>query len=256
MRVRLTILIIPVCVYCASSGTAANAATITLATLEDTILTNDPPRTTWNWGAHPRIWAGFFGNVDRSLVRFNISPLGAYSEINSLIFRITVEDVAAGDTTISLHQVAETNGDWVAGTTQYEHQAGSSSWDFKVTGDPGGTPWDGGPGLGTTGYGASLATALIPLDTPTGTLVDFVINNPAVATSVIDSLLSGANEGFLLKSQNEAVPGDVAFFQFSAQLIVDFDEPSPVPEPASVVMLSVAALGLFGHTLSRHRKAR
>ena len=133
---------------------------------EDTFLVEDGVRDHVNWGGRYDLYVGPFSGgatpdeVNRALVRFDVSALaGLYAEITSITLRFTIEAA----------------------------QAGASSWANKQ--EPA-TAWTGGGGLGSTGFGALLAsTSFLPLATG---VLELSILDAGVATSLIDDFLSGA----------------------------------------------------------------
>lgn len=219
---------------------------------EDTFLVGDGVRDAVNWGARGDFYVGPFSGapsadeVNRSLIRFDVSALaGLYAEITSVTLRLTIVS-ANGSNTVQLHQPTAANGDWVEGSADGTVQAGSSSWANKVEAS---AAWDGGPGLGNTGFGALLASAAYTSAT-TGVL-ELAILDATLATALIDDFLSGANEGFLLKALDESHPGvrnDIIFFSSEhgvvagrPELVVSY---TPVPEPGAVALLLATAAGL------------
>ena len=208
-----------------------------------------------NFGSHAGIDAGAFGadffpadpHVVRGLVRFDVSALaGQFAAINSVTLRLNVLAVL-GANTVEVFEPVAVNGSWVEGTGDDTFQAGTSTWDNKI--QPG-TAWVGGAGLGTLGYGGMLAG-----NSYTGGFSgtsDFVISNPATATSLIANFLGGSNGGFFLKATNEATTAsnvviftssEVATVSQRPRLIVDY---TPTPEPSIAMLFAAGTLFLMG----------
>jgi autotransporter-associated beta strand protein len=220
---------------------------------EDALLVGDGVRDTFNWGNRFDFYAGPSppSEIDRTLIRFDVSALsGQAIQINSVILRLTVEAVGltTGSNTVTLHQVLAANGDWVEGTADGNLQAGSSTWAKKVQQTATeGIDWVGGPGLGTAGYGPTLASQTY---TPTTSgLFELAITDSAIATALINDFLTGTNEGFLLKTSDESVATrkDIAFWSSengvigrNPALIVTF---TSVPEPSSMLFLGAVGVG-------------
>lgn len=253
LRVLLTLVVV------ALPAAASQAATMTFqngvagyAGTQDTFLTLDGIRDEVNWGARTHFYVGPYSGEEpdernRALIRFDVSSLaGLYAEITSITLRLTVLATPGGPNTVDLHQPLAANGDWVEGGSDGAVEAGASSGANKN--EPG-TPWAGGPGLGSTGFGPLLASA--PFTSPSLGVLELTILDSAVATALVDDFLLGANEGFLLKAQDEAFDEgrrDVIFFSSEngvigerPLLIVDY---TPVPEPGNALMLLVGSLVL------------
>lgn len=213
---------------------------------EDTFINDDGIRNEFNWGAYPELFVGPFAGgpspdeVGRSLIRFDVDSLaGQYAQITQVRLELTTIQSFDLGGTLELRMVAPENGDWNAGNSQFAVENGSASWDNKA--EPG-TPWVGGPGLGTTGFGSVLASSSFAPNL-TGGLLSLVINDAAAATALIDEFSSGANEGFLIKAVNEApgtLRGDIKFHSsnvgagLAPRLIVEY---TPIPEPTTALLV-------------------
>lgn len=255
------------CAWLLLPPAAIDAATITFqndglyAGTQDTLLASGNASGD-NFGAHQAIEAGVFGtnflpgdsHARRGLIRFDVSALaGQFASIDSITLRLNALFVS-GTNTVELHGPVAPNGGWVAGTSDDVPQAGTSTWNNLI--DPG-TPWIGGPGLGTTGFGALLDDNTYSSGF-TG-LTDFVITDPVLATAIINDFLSGNNEGFFLVATNETLGVDTNIVAFTSsevmtvaqrpQLIINYT----VPEPSTSVSLMFGGL-LFARR-SRSRRS-
>lgn len=233
----------------ASSG-LSKAATISFTASDDTMLMADSQFTTANNGGTQPIAVGTFvqnSTVTRDLFRFDVSSLaGNYQSIQSVTFQLYVLG-SAGSPQLSLHLPVAANAAWVEGSAESQPETGASSWEWRIGGSPG-TAWVGGPGLGSTGYGAPLVT--VDLSANYAGPVSFTISDPLAAESVVQAFLGSTNPGFLLKNTNELlvdswaelVTSEEFFVEYRPTLIVNY---TPVPEPAGW-MLSLGGLLAWG----------
>ncbi|MCE9610343.1 MAG: DNRLRE domain-containing protein [Chthoniobacter sp.] len=216
---------------------------------EDTVLDSYEPAT--NYGGFLALWLGAARNPEimRDLIRFDVGALsGAYTQIDSITLRLYATGVV-GSGTAQLHAVSEANGDWVEGSAFATQQNGTSVWMGKNSPN---SDWTGGRGLGEagSGYGPALATQEFS-STSLGQF-DLAITDPTIATTIIDSFLLGANEGFLLRTAIEN-PNSPAYINFSSSdsgqtdhnptLIVIY---TPTPEPSASVLAIIGAAVIAG----------
>ena len=176
----------------------------------------------------------------RPLLRFDLSSFaGQYSDIASVTLTLSKGDVDFGTNTANLHEVSALNGDWVAT---------SFNWNTK----DGTTAWDGGGGLGTTGFGPTLASQSWTSTTPA---LVFTITGTA-ALSLINDFTTGNNEGFILTAANETTGSNTYYFAADTfatassrpELSITY---TPTPEPSSAFLLIA---GLAGFTQCRIRR--
>ena len=171
----------------------------------------------------------------RSLFRFDLSSLaGQYSTISQIQFTLTLQN-QSGSNTMNLEEVSAANSDWLYTT---------ATWNNKNTNTP--IAWDGGPGLGATGYGSVLDSQNWNQSTAS---VTFTISG-AAATNLINDFTSGRNGGFFITSTDET--GEGVFTQIGSgrslaasvhpQLTVTYN---PLPEPSSIFLL-LGGAGLVG----------
>jgi hypothetical protein len=100
----------------------------------------------------------------------------------------------------SIHRIKNTNLAWVAGTQS--GAIGTPSWNELSSG----VGWDGGVGLGATGYESALmGVGRIELGL-TGQIKDDITGLAGIDLDVAELLLSGSS-GFLLKGDDEATNG-------------------------------------------------
>lgn len=209
--------------------------------------------------------AGAFGNVRRSLIRFDVTALaGQYSQINSITLNVYPQDhtdvlgPGTNTNTMQVFEINTLNGAWLEGTTAGAPQNGSPSWGNLAYDPTTPTPWVGGGGLGTpgTGYDATpLGSTVWNGSTPNNDAgnpfsISLLTGNTAALTSLINDWSSGSNPGMLLRGLNEPGNAYVVMRVNSAdngtaalrpELIIDY---TPIPEPASIGLLALGAVAL------------
>ena len=201
---------------------------------QDTDLSAKTP--TLNLSTASGVGIGRFTNfVFRPLFRYDLSSIaGAYSSITQIQFTLTTVQPPAGANTLLLHEVDALNSNWIET---------SATWNTK----DGTNPWDGGVGLGTSGYGSILDSESYTSST---TSITFTITGPA-ATSLVNDFTSASNPGFVITSLNEATGNDNFYFE-TGTLDSGVDKPKlsityvPTPEPSTAGLLAggLAAVGL------------
>lgn len=227
---------------------AGHAATLTLqdgvngyAGTDDTYLSSGLSATS-KFGSQPQMligWTSLGSSTDRGLIRFDVSSLaGTYISINSIQLVLSGSESYFGNF-YTLHEISEANGDWVENAV---------SWNEKATG----VSWSGGVGLGTTGYGATIASASGAQSSP---VLTFNITDPAVATALINDFLTGNNQGFLVQSIYEdgsaqgmsngafaTVPtAEGSTISQHPKLVIDY---TAVPEPSTASFI-IGGMALF-----------
>jgi len=236
---------------------------------EDTMINAGLP--IFNWGNYNLLeLTNGGGNPMRLLIRFDVSQLaGQFSSINSVTLRLFPVSVPSGAVNVQLFEPVSGNADWIEGTgAGAPVTPGTPSWRNKVQiTTTTGTPWVGGEGLGSTGFGPLLAQTQIDNSTTTLAPFDLTISNTAAATGLINDFLGANNPGFLIHLDNETSTGnyDMLFYSreinsantstpnaetLRPELIIDF---TPTPEPATAGLL---LLGLGGLVLRRQRAGR
>jgi len=203
------------------AGTAGASEALFSAS-DDNLLFNDAVGfSRHNWGVYPQIAVGL--NVAsqpyRSLLRFDLSGLGAETSITSATLSLVVDRVnkliqTNGNFTLRLLLLDNANKDWVQGT-KLEHTAtaGEPCWRYRQFDTAG---WSGGPGIGNSaasaGVAAQLGTVQVDVtNTVLGTVFTFTIDSPAGLNALTNWAAGGANAGFLLAT-DEASGGQNAIY--------------------------------------------
>ncbi len=209
--------------------------------VQDTFLESDAP------GSHmgtlsPYMYVGYSSSaVMRGLIRFDLSSLtGQYVTITEVKLHLTTGGTSASlSNTLGLYEVASSNAAWGESTATWNTLNGT-------------TAWTGGGGLGTTGYGSLLASA--PVNAASSS-VEWTISDPTTATNLVNDFVSGANEGFLIKAQNETFSGSDNWIRFvqatSGSPNVSLQVTYSVPEPKAWGLLVSALLALAFHRRRR-----
>jgi len=187
------------------------------------------------------------GQVYRSLIRFDLSSLaGQYSLITEIQLNLIPLASSPSSNTLLLHEVSSANGDWAAR---------SASWNYKNQDTT--TAWSGGEGLGTSGYGATLAN--VPWtsgDLPNPII--FTIADPSTATALVNDFTDGMNEGFIITSTKDVDGGGGLLFLDGTEYPSASLQPTlavtytVVPEPSATLML-IGSLAVFGQRKLRRQ---
>jgi hypothetical protein len=185
------------------------------------------------------------GVIWRTLLRFNLSSIAnQYTTINQIQLTLTLLN-PLGSNTMNLSEVNTANSGWLSSSATWNNQNQSVS-----------NGWDGGPGLGTTGYGGVLDNENW---SQTSTSVTFTITG-AVATGVINDFTTGSNPGFIITSTDENGEGvftKIASVRASGSsmrplLSITY---TPTPEPSSAILL-IGAGAFFGQRRVRRLPRR
>jgi len=201
---------------------------------QDTDLSAKLPNT--NLSTASGVGIGRVSNfVNRPLFRFDLSSIArAYSSITQIQFTLTEVQPPAGADTLLLHEVDALNSNWIET---------SATWNTK----DGTNAWDGGVGLGASGYGSVLDSESYTSST---TSITFTITGPA-ATNLVNDFTSASNPGFVITSWNETTGNNNFYFE-TGTLDSGSSKPKlsityvPAPEPAATGLLigGLAAVGL------------
>ncbi len=223
----------------------AFVATPYAGTSDTTLLGNSDTNSNAHFGANEKLYVGIHDRARRSLLRFDLSSLhGQYSTITGATLTLTV-DQATHAGTLDVFQLVDGNAGWVEGTggalgSVSDAQPGEATWHNLA--HPG-TPWVGGTGIGSAGYGAS------PLDSEAFPQQAGGVTTPAtlevtLPASLIDAWVTGANAGLLLRHASDGVVSERQLLQLRSSewatpssrptLTIEFE---PIPEPASVGLL-------------------
>lgn len=185
-------------------------------------------------------FGGPYHYVNRLLIRFDVSSLtGQFSSIDSVTLRLTRQFVDQFPT-LTLHLPTAGNANWSESLV---------SWDYKDSAAL--TPWEGGQGLGDTGYAAMVVSGVVGTNP-----IDFTISDSTTATSVVNAFLGSNNPGFLIRQDNETGAGAVAFY--SSETTFDTYQPTliisytPVPEAGPTLLIAIAAAGALARRRGRH----
>jgi hypothetical protein len=187
------------------------------------------------------------GSTRRSIIRFTgLSVMsGAYASIDSArIVLWKVNGNTGGPTDgMQMYAIDNANADWVEGGGNFTPASddGSSSWNSKA--HP--TAWVGGAGGGTLGALQDTLAGVSGSDAP-NTLYSFDLD-PAL----VDQWITGINAGVLVKDENDFDANHLQIEVGSAEFGDSFARPRleityTVPEPASLVLLSLGGLVMLG----------
>jgi hypothetical protein len=259
-----------------------HAATVTLSANRDNTIAQTaftqytPPQqlNDVNFGRVPYTQIGTAGGNDgngriRHIVSFDESAMPAFDQINSITLRMfrggpNFNDLSGSTPfTIEVHSISAPNADWVEGLgegddTPAKDNSGSN-WNRKS--EPGSINWAGGTGVPATGGLTSPAldyevTVLasqtfnsVPAD---GSAVDWVFTGSSAALTALVAGWDTTNPGFILfhSTPTSALGNRRLFFHtreasdlnLRPQLIVDFTEALPAPEPSSMALLGLGML--------------
>jgi len=183
---------------------------------DDNLLLNDQIGfSRHNWGVFPELAIGLNAASQpyRSLLRFDLSGLGAETSITSATLSLAVTRTnklqqAHGNFALNLFLLDNTNKDWVQGT-KLEHTAtaGEPCWRYRHFED---ATWTGGPGIGNStaspGIAALLGTVQVDVtNTVLGQVYTFTVNTPAGINALTNWAAGGDNAGFLMTTDEGSV---------------------------------------------------
>ncbi|MFN0198986.1 MAG: DNRLRE domain-containing protein [Planctomycetaceae bacterium] len=217
-------------------------------------------RANENSGGSDALTIGMIGNhgqVHRVLMQFDLPTLNPGDTLLSARLGLTVFETAVSSAPIEIYRL---NHIWVEGT-QTGPDANPPDGATWQTFD-GSNAWPGISGFRSLdGSGFSLLSAEINDPLGSGTL----FNNGEISwfdldVAKVSEWMTGAftNNGFLVRSLNEnSGSSSIAFasseyFDPGLHPIFEFTIDS-VPEPSTIVMFLIGAVGLFGYRWRRHR---
>jgi len=181
-----------------SQAAASTGGTITVGTAADTRI--NLGGLSKNFGASTVIAVGRFlydENVQKSLLRFNLSSITGSVISASLDLFIGDATYSYANTIVDIYKITDANGDWIEGTANAAVQTGSSCW-FKKVYDT--TDWAGSQGLSTadTDYvNTVIGTFTVPASFSVGTKL-----TASLSASVVNEWMGEAtNNGILLRSR-------------------------------------------------------
>lgn len=183
----------------------AGAAEALFGAADDNLLLNDT--VGWsrhNWGVYPQLAVGLnaANQPYRSLLRFDLSGLGAEISITSATLTLVTDRVAKliqtnGNFELRLLLLDNANKDWVQGTNREDTAtAGEPCWRYRQFDTAG---WTGGPGIGnsaaSSGIAALLGTVQIDVtNTVLGSAYTFTIDSPEGISALTNWAAGGDNE--------------------------------------------------------------
>jgi len=200
----------------------AGAAEATFRASDDNLML--PDAVGWsrhNWGVYPQLAVGLNDTKApyRSLLRFDLSSLGAETSITSATLSLTVTAVnklsqQRGNFDLRLFLLAKSNKDWVQGTNlEHTATAGEPCWRYRQFDT---ARWAGEPGIGNSTASAGIAALLgtVQIDvtnTVIGTVYTFTVDSPEGVNALTNWAAGGDNAGFLLAT-DEASGGQNAVY--------------------------------------------
>ncbi len=189
-------------------GTARAETAFFGASDDDYILADTVGWSRHNWGVYSSLVVGLNAPSEpyRSLLRFDLSGLGAATSITSATLTLTTTRVdklhtACGNCDLRLFLLSDANRDWIEGAQlEYSAVTGEPCWRYrKLATDY----WAGGPGIGNSTNSAGLAALLASVsvdvtNTVVGTLYTFTIDSPEGLGALTNWAAGGNNAGFFL----------------------------------------------------------
>jgi len=161
-----------------------------------------------NFGGYVQLW--LYPAQRSSLLRFVLSSIPAGAIITSATLNLYNTANTTIDSTVSLFQISDANGDWIEGTSvATTAKAGESCWNAKVADGSGGvtTAWAGTVGLTTAGtdyIDTVLASLLVASGTSANTKNEIPFNEDGLA--VLQSWFGDAtNNGFIVRSVGSTI---------------------------------------------------
>jgi hypothetical protein len=198
---------------------AARAAETLFSASDDNLLLDDLyGGSAWalrNWGLFPQLAIGLnaANQPYRSLLRFDLSSLGAETSITSATLTLVTDRVdklqqANGNFDLRLFLIDQANKAWVQGEKlEYLATEGEPCWRYRQFAS---LDWAGGPGIGNSaaspGIAALLDTVQVDVtNTVLGTSYTFTVNTPAGLNALTNWAAGGDNAGFLLTTDEGSV---------------------------------------------------
>jgi hypothetical protein len=201
----------------------AGAAEALFGAADDNLLLNDT--VGWsrhNWGVYPQLAVGLnaANQPYRSLLRFDLSGLGAEISITSATLTLVTDRVAKliqtnGNFELRLLLLDNANKDWVQGTNREDTAtAGEPCWRYRQFEN---TTWTGGPGIGNNAASAGVAALLgtVQVDvtnTVLGQVFTFTIDSPEGISALTNWAAGGDNAGFLLATDEGSGGQNAIYF--------------------------------------------
>ncbi|MCE5276874.1 MAG: DNRLRE domain-containing protein [Planctomycetaceae bacterium] len=219
---------------------------------EDTSLVQNAANN--NYGGRTTLIMGPPGSGQQRapIIQFDLSSIaGQYESIESMKLRFWVSNTSSS-ATFNLNLLREGNAGWVEGSSNGTTETGTSTWNYRVYNTQ---QWLGGTSgarLAADVYGAVATFTLSTATTPVGTMVEINVDPAALAanvdtlTEIVDlwtrgggsdnagfQIYGGYNASWQVHSSESATPA------MRPQLVIEY---SPIPEPASALLLVLGAL--------------
>ena len=182
-----------------SQAAASSGGTITVGTAADTRINSSGSSS--NFGASTVIAVGRFvsdGNVQKSLLRFNLSSITGSVISASLDLFIGDATYSYANTIVDIYKITDANGDWIEGTANSAAQTGSPCWNYKAYHASTPTNWAGSTGLSTAGtdyVNTVIGTFTVPSSFSVGTKL-----TASLSASVVNEWMGeSTNNGILLR---------------------------------------------------------
>lgn len=256
MRVSLPALVL---VGALVTGTA-HADVITFSgtsQVEDTFIADGTePWRSFNFGGSNVVAVGSYNAGGLTNAHTLIRFLGLDSLQGNTVVSATLTLTYASDdpaALVELYELATVNSGWVEGSSNFDFEAGASSWPFRIypgTGIPD-QVWAGSEGASTAGvdYESPLLDSVALSEAQDNAQVTLEIPAAVVQAWIDDYAAGEKNPGLFLRDANEGLQGFSARFLSSEgggsvtgpRLTVEY----AVPEPSALALLSVAGCGLL-----------
>ncbi len=223
IRTRMTVRIFLSALFLGAglAGTARASEALLGASEDNFVLPDTVAFSRHNWGVYPELVAGLNATNQpyRSLLRFDLSSLGASTSITSATLTLTVTRTnklsqLRGNFALNLFLLANANKAWVQGTnSEVTATAGESCWRYRQYDT---ANWTGGPGIGNTTNSAGIAALLacVAVDvtnTVVGDKFTFTVDTADGVAALAAWAAGGDNAGLFLTT-DEVYGGQNAIY--------------------------------------------